>query len=197
MEENPHDRSPYLWEQRLMKPEELTFLLRFVAGYLFRWADICKPHQLLQTSWLYIQLNLLHTLQVEIPKSVANAPALACSAWSKERVDHSRDCERRTPLPFHMRAADTPECEGGARDAPRPAHSVPNLSAVEFMGCVLDRLRESEDTLDEGNSYFLQQLLRVYVLKYPAIMKRHPKRVRKFVKRRLGDTLDKGADSLS
>ncbi|KEP60159.1 UNVERIFIED_CONTAM: hypothetical protein HHA_288280 [Hammondia hammondi] len=197
MEESPRDRSPYLWEQRLMKPEELTLLLRFVAGYLFRWADACKPHQLLQTSWLYIQLNLLHTLQVEIPKSVANAPALACSARSKERVDHSRDGERRTPLPFHMRAANTPECEGGARDVPHPAHAVPNLAPVEFMGCVLDRLRESEDTLDEGNSFFLQQLLRAYVLKYPAIMKRHPKRVRKFVKRRLGDTLDKGADSLS
>ncbi|CBZ51004.1 conserved hypothetical protein [Neospora caninum Liverpool] len=197
MENAQLDGSPYLCEQRLMKPEELLFLLRFVAGYLVRRADACKPHQLLQTSWLYIQLNLLHALQRDFTASASAVAGLssAPSGQSSESIDPSAGRGKGPSSQAHKPSTETPGCGVGV-DAPR-MDTIPKLAAVEFMGCVLDRLRETESVLDEGNSFFLQQMLRAYVLKYPEIMKRHPKRIRKFVKRRLGDTLEKGTDSSS
>ncbi|PFH32216.1 hypothetical protein BESB_021570 [Besnoitia besnoiti] len=195
--EEPVEPFSYLTAQRLMTPDELTLLLRFIAGYLMRHAETCKPHQLLQTSWLYIQLDLLPSLQCEaIPKSSPLPRGGAAASGSAEGSSSPNATSDVRPTPTSM-PIQSLSLSGEREMATLAGGKSLTITPVTFMGCVLDRLREDESSLDEGNSFFLQQMLRAYVLKYPAVMKRHPKRVRKFVKRRLDEAADKDAESAS
>ncbi|PHJ23482.1 hypothetical protein CSUI_002661 [Cystoisospora suis] len=296
--ENSH---PVAENQRLMLPGELRGLLRSIAWYLVKFAGEFKPHHLLQTAWLFIQLNLLEALnQPGYPPSSLSSNGLGANRTGKaecsQGVEHAAveaqvnpighrsedpvalsaagagvsrhmnvndDCgidgvkkcnegpERRgsevTPptdrkrtglckptFTSHLRfSRDTEKAENdlsvctpgrgnvtrqtsllpsssGVSNAEFPLSATPSsdsngqkkdpavssesqsdsleaITTASFMGCVLDRLRELEPTLDENNSFYLQRLLRSYALAYPSILKRHPKRIRKFVKRRLGE----------
>lgn len=291
--------------QRLMPPEELRSLLRCIAWYLVSFVDEFKPHHLLQTAWLYVQLNLLDALErrehtppsspsdgfhsnrpgtsglveetkrpaaddtVSLAKRTvvleeAATPDSSCTGDPQhvevdggarkrgfkdcaQRLDQTSSattisidclCERPcpvTPTSQQKLPCDPAKMENDSRERTRkkcnytwqsslfpflsgvdsarspvlpfvisgshsdgrkedPAVSFVNASdeseapaAATFMGCVLDRLRELEPALDENNSFYLQHLLRSYALAYPFVLKRHPKRVRKFIRRRLGE----------